>query len=67
MNRRDFFKGLARNLALGALLGGGVSLVRKPASRREKCASDGICARCAVLPNCGLPQALSARQAKSGD
>jgi hypothetical protein len=52
---------------LGGLLGGGVALARKPAARRETCVADGICTRCAILPNCGLPQALSAKQAKSGD
>jgi hypothetical protein len=67
LNRRDFIRGLARGVTLSALLGGGAALVRKPASRRETCVSDGICTQCAVLPKCGLPQALSARQAKSGD
>ncbi len=30
----------------------------------QTCTSDWICARCASVPGCGLPQALSYRQAK---
>ena len=65
LNRREFLRTWGRNLTLAGLLSGGALLVKRPARPDDKCTSDGICSRCAVLQGCGLPQALSARQAES--
>ncbi len=63
--RREFIKGAGRLIALGALVFGGVSLVRKPGRHIESCISDGICSQCGMISECGLPQALSARREMS--
>ena len=63
MNRREFFKSCARYGVLGGLALLAWPLLRRGrASVRENCISDGICTRCGALRECGLPQALSAKQ-----
>ena len=56
-NRRDFI----RHSALGGMAAlTGALAVR---SVRQTCHNDGLCRGCAVFDDCGLPQALSAKQA----
>lgn len=66
-DRREFLRGLGRVALLGGLIVGAGSLIRREetARRIETCASDGICRNCRNLRDCGLPQALSYRRAKS--
>ena len=60
--RRHFLKSALRFLVLAALgIGTGSLIVR----RGEQCVNNGICRGCAAFTNCGLPQALSAKQALS--
>jgi hypothetical protein len=65
-SRREFFRAGARYGLLG-LLGVAAGLAARsesPASQR--CVNRGICCGCGVFPICGLPPALSAKQAKGG-
>ncbi len=65
MDRREFLKTVLRVAALGGLSALGVKALKgrgKPASAGQTCAADGICARCAAVSGCALPQALSYRQ-----
>jgi len=58
--RRNFLISLGRYLVLGMLgLGFGALFMRNP----EKCINAGICRGCSAFRTCGLPQALSAKQA----
>jgi len=61
-SRREFFRAAGRYSLLGLLALGGALAIRKGPGR-EQCINDGICAGCGAFANCGLPQALSARQA----
>ena len=66
-DRRGFFRAVLRLCALGGLAGGGYALLRQ--SDRllgQTCVSDGICARCDALEDCGTPQALSLKQVRLG-
>ena len=66
--RRQFFRGLLRNVSL-ALLGvaGGVGVTKRRRLVREgKCVSGGVCSGCDVFDECGLPRALSAKLAVTG-
>jgi hypothetical protein len=62
-NRRDFLRSAGRYAFAGLLVLAGEEIVRRRLGGRESCMNQGICSGCAVLPDCGLPQALSARQA----
>jgi hypothetical protein len=55
-------RGFLRNAALGglAVLTGALA-ARRPAG--QACVNDGFCRGCAAYEDCGLPQALSAKQA----
>jgi hypothetical protein len=56
-SRRTFL----RNAALGGLAAvTGVLVARQG---RQACVNNGICRGCAAYDECGLPQALSAKQA----
>lgn len=59
-SRRKFLQSALRFLALGALGFGTGALITR---RGEKCINSGICRGCAAFRDCGLPQALSAKQA----
>ena len=59
--RRDLFKGLARSfLAIGGIAGVGALTLRN----KERCDRLGICRGCPETSDCGLPQALSFREAQ---
>ena len=58
-NRRNFL----RNAALGGLLAIAGTLGAR--SHGQTCVNEGICRGCAAYDDCGLPQALSAKQARA--
>jgi hypothetical protein len=71
IDRREFLKTIGRFGALGALsllgikaLSGLFSGSAGDGGRipNQSCRSDGICPRCPVSADCGLPQALSFKQ-----
>lgn len=67
VDRRDFFRSGARYVVLaglGALAALGAARGRRLAG--QKCVNRGLCGGCVVFENCGLPQALSAKQLKRG-
>jgi hypothetical protein len=63
-SRREFFRTAARG-GLLALLGAAVALAaRRQALAGQHCINRGLCGGCPVYADCGLPQALSAKQAR---
>jgi hypothetical protein len=62
-NRRHLLTGVLRYAALGLLGAAGGSVVAKSRRlvREGKCVNGGICRGCGDFENCGLPQALSAK------
>ena len=60
--RREFLRSIARLAVLGGAAGGVVALTRKSG---ETCVNEGVCRGCPVFGGCGLPQALSAKAARS--
>jgi len=67
-NRREFLRGGLRVALLSGLAAVTATLARRPSQRLpgQTCVSDGWCRGCAVSGECGLPQALSFRQATKG-
>ena len=65
-NRREFLRSLGRIVGGGALLAAaGFALARRGRQRRDQvCIGRGLCRGCGRYERCGLPAALSARQAK---
>jgi hypothetical protein len=63
--RREFFRRLGRNLALGAaaVVTGVLGARRRGATKNHACVNQGVCRGCPSFDGCGLPQALSAKQA----
>jgi hypothetical protein len=65
--RRDFLRGSVRY----ALLAGLAAVSATVAGRRDNrlpgqtCVNQGICGGCAIFTECSLPQALSAKQART--
>jgi len=68
-SRREFLRGGLRNALLAGLAAVSATLARNPASRLpgQTCINQGICRDCGAFDDCGLPQALSAKQAIKGD
>ena len=63
-SRREFFRAAAR-YALLALVSAAACLATRPRSPGgQRCVNRGICFNCDVFAECGLPPALSAKQAK---
>jgi hypothetical protein len=60
--RREFLRSIARLAVLGGAVAGVAALTRK---QGETCVNQGICRGCPVFEDCGLPQALSAKAARS--
>ena len=66
--RREFLHGGARYAALAGI----AAVVAAVAGRHDDtlpgqtCVSNGFCRGCAVVSDCGLPQALSFKQATKG-
>ncbi|MEI8042213.1 MAG: hypothetical protein WCL11_12450 [Verrucomicrobiota bacterium] len=65
-SRREFFRAAARYglLTLVAAVSGLAARPWTPAGRR--CMNRGVCGGCGLFAGCGLPQALSARRARTG-
>ena len=63
--RRQFITRALRGagLALLGLGGGAVVLKRRRLLREGKCLNRGMCRDCAAFADCGLPRALSTRDA----
>ncbi len=65
--RRALLGKAARWLALGVLGGGVLALVARKANQSgETCTNEGLCRGCASYSGCGLPTALSMKQALGG-
>jgi hypothetical protein len=64
-SRREFFRAAARYGLLAGLTAAGLVLGRR-ALTGQSCINRSICSGCAVFAACGLPAALSARQAPAG-
>jgi hypothetical protein len=62
--RRQFFRDGLRYTVLGGLAAVTGKLVARQAARPagQTCISAGICRGCAAFDDCGLPQALSAKE-----
>ena len=68
-SRREFLRGGLRHALLAGLAATLAILVRNLASRLpgQTCVNQGICRGCGAFDDCGLPPALSAKQAMKGD
>jgi hypothetical protein len=63
--RRQFLRDGLRYIMLGGLAAASGKLAARQGSRPagQVCLSAGICRGCAAFEDCGLPQALSAKEA----
>jgi hypothetical protein len=63
--RRQFLRDGLRYIILGGLTAVSAKLAARRAARPagQVCISAGICRGCAAFDDCGLPQALSAKEA----
>jgi len=64
--RREWFRSAARGAGLAALAALAAFLPRRrsdDSAAGQSCANRGICRGCSALTGCGLPEALSFRQA----
>ena len=65
-DRREFFRAGARYTVLGLLTVTGLFFGRRGQLNGQRCVNRGICAGCVAFNDCGLPAALSAKQARAG-
>jgi len=67
-SRRELFAGALRYAALGLLTAGGAVLFakRRRLLREGVCINDRFCDGCAILQQCALPGALSAKKVLTG-
>jgi len=67
-SRRDFLRGGARYALLTAVGMVSVTLFQRSGGKLsgQTCINQGICRGCGAFTDCGLPQALSAKQANPG-
>jgi len=67
-HRREFLRGGARYALLAALGVVSASLYKRSGGKLsgQTCVNEGVCSGCTAFTGCGLPQALSAKQAKRG-
>jgi len=68
-NRREFLRGGARYALLAGLAAVSGTLVAKRRGEglpSQACINQGICRGCGAVAECGLPQALSFKQATQG-
>ena len=65
-SRREFLRGGARYALLTALGAVSATLVQRSGGKLadQTCINQGICRGCGTFADCGLPQALSAKQVK---
>lgn len=64
-NRREFLRGGARCTLLAGLAAVSALLVKKRSGALpgQSCINHSICRGCSIVSDCGLPQALSFKQA----
>lgn len=64
-SRREFLRGGARYALLTTLGAVSATLVHRSGGKLtgQTCINQGICSGCGAFADCGLPQALSAKQA----
>jgi len=64
-DRREFLRGGVRYALLAGLAAVSAALVKRRAAGLpdQTCINQGICRRCGVVADCGLPQALSFKAA----
>lgn len=67
-SRRRFLRGGARYALLAALGAVSATLFKRSGGKLsgQTCINQGICCNCNAFSDCGLPQALSAKQAERG-
>ena len=67
-NRREFLRDGLRVALLGGVAVVAGTLARRNSQRLpgQTCTGDGLCRACGAAEGCGLPQALSFRQATKG-
>ncbi|MBN1127256.1 MAG: hypothetical protein JXA82_19805 [Sedimentisphaerales bacterium] len=67
-SRRKLLTRTLRYATVGLISAGtaGAVIKRRRLRREGKCLNRGICKNCAVFEDCGLPRALSVRQATKG-
>ena len=68
-SRRNFLRGGLRVALLSGVAVVAGTLARRGSPRLvgQTCTGDGLCRACAVVEGCGLPSALSFRQATKGN
>ena len=64
-DRREFLRGGARYVLLAGLAAVSAALVKRRSATLpgQTCINQGICRGCGAVGDCGLPQALSFKQA----
>jgi hypothetical protein len=65
-NRREFLRRCARWSAFGVLAGISGVLIKRTTDvdpENQQCDNRGVCRQCSSYSNCGLPAALSAKNA----
>ena len=67
-SRREFLRGGARYALLAGLGAVSATLFKRSGGKLsgQTCINQGICRGCTAFSGCGLPQALSAKQANQG-
>lgn len=68
VGRREFLRGGVRYALLAGLGVVSATLASRGGGKLsgQTCINEGICRGCTAFDDCGLPQALSAKQAKRG-
>lgn len=67
-SRRDFVRDGFRYALLAGLAAVSAVLFKRSRGKLsgQTCVNQGICSKCTAFTGCGLPQALSAKQARRG-
>ena len=67
-NRREFLRGSARYALLTTLAAVSATLFKHSGGKLsgQTCINEGLCSGCTAYADCGLPQALSRKQATDG-
>jgi hypothetical protein len=67
-SRREFLRGGARYALFAGLAALSAKLIKRSSGKLsgQTCINAGICTGCTAFTDCGLPQALSAKQARQG-
>jgi len=65
-SRREFLRAAARGSLLALLIAASGLAARSRGTAGQRCVNRGLCRGCAVFASCGLPQALSAKNARDG-